>query len=74
MNKKYVVRLSEEERMVCQGSLRLSRDRRRSFVVRKSCSRQMPMGRVAGCQDCRGLQLPRANDRESPQTPGHRKL
>src|SRR6266568_1017337 len=31
-------------------------------------------GRVAGCQDCRGLQLPRANDRASPQTPGHRKL
>jgi len=30
--------------------------------------------RVVGCQDCRGFQLPRADDREYPQTSGHRRL
>src|SRR5712691_8353016 len=59
----------------------ISKAHRRSFVALRCCSRRMPMGQdgqmsglMARCQDCRCFQLPRANDRESPQTLGYGRL
>ena len=63
MNKKYVVRLSDEERGVCQQILKTSQGivaevSPRSAPAQGGCS----MGRVVWtCKDRRGLQLPRAD-------------
>ena len=75
MNKKYVVRLSDEERGVCQEIIKnlkgSSQKFRRAQILLKADADGPGW---SDRQDRRGFQLPRANDRESPQTPGHREL
>ena len=75
MNKKYIVRLSDEERECLP---RDHQETQRLVAEVPPCADSAQGGcrwaRMAGCQDRRGFRLSRANDRESPQTAGHRRL
>ena len=75
MNKKYIVRLSDEERGVCQQIIK----NLTGIVAEVSpCANPAQGGcrwaGMVGCQDRRGVQLPGADDRECPQTSRHRRV
>ena len=75
MNKKYIVRLSDEERGVCQEIVKKlkgsSQKVRRAQILLKADADGPGW---TGCQDRRGVRLPRADGRESPQALGHGRL
>jgi hypothetical protein len=53
MNKKFIVRLSDEERAICQEIIKKLSGSSQKFVALRFCSRRMPTG-----QDGRIAELP----------------